>query len=70
MATHSSILAWEMPWTKDPGGLQSMWLQKSLIQLSDQTNTPPADSVMIKAERGILPPGCISQSKEAGLFSG
>ena len=22
MATHSSILAWEMPWTEDPGGLQ------------------------------------------------
>ena len=48
MATHSSILAWEMPWTKDPGGLQSMWLQKSLIRLSDQTTTPPADSVMIR----------------------
>ena len=24
MATHSSILAWKIPWTKDPGGLQSM----------------------------------------------
>ena len=24
MATHSSILAWEIPWTKDPGRLQSM----------------------------------------------
>ena len=24
MATHSSILAWEMPWTEEPGGLQSM----------------------------------------------
>ena len=23
-ATHSSILAWEIPWTKGPGGLQSM----------------------------------------------
>ena len=22
MATHSSILAWEIPWTEDPGGLQ------------------------------------------------
>ena len=28
MATHSSILAWEIPWTEDPGGLQSMGLQK------------------------------------------
>ena len=24
MATHSSILAWENPWTEEPGGLQSM----------------------------------------------
>ena len=29
MATHSSILAWEIPWTEDPGGLQSMGAQKS-----------------------------------------
>ena len=28
MATHSSILAWEIPWTEQPGGLQSMKLQK------------------------------------------
>ena len=27
MATHSSILAWEIPWTEDPGRLQSMELQ-------------------------------------------
>ena len=28
MATHSSILAWRIPWTEEPGGLQSMGLQK------------------------------------------
>ena len=28
MATHSSILAWRIPWTKEPGGLQSMGSQK------------------------------------------
>ena len=26
-ATHSSILAWRIPWTEEPGGLQSMGLQ-------------------------------------------
>ena len=26
---HSSILAWKIPWTEEPGGLQSMGLQKS-----------------------------------------
>ena len=29
MATHSSILAWRIPWTEEPGGLQSMGLQES-----------------------------------------
>ena len=29
MATSSSILAWEIPWTEEPGALQSMGLQKS-----------------------------------------
>ena len=28
MATHSSILAWEIPWTGEPGRLQSMGLQR------------------------------------------
>ena len=34
MATHSSILAWRIPWMEEPGGLQSMGLQ-SWAQLSD-----------------------------------
>ena len=29
MATHSSTLAWKIPWTEEPGGLQSMGLQSS-----------------------------------------
>ena len=29
MATHSSILAWKIPWTKEPGGLQSMGRKES-----------------------------------------
>ena len=28
METHSSILAWKTPWTEEPGGLQSMGLQR------------------------------------------
>ena len=28
MAIHSSILAWEIPWTVEPGGLQSIGLQR------------------------------------------
>ena len=28
MATHSNILGWKIPWTMEPGGLQSMGLQR------------------------------------------
>ena len=35
MATHSSILAWEIPRTEEPGGLQSMGSQESQTCLSD-----------------------------------
>ena len=30
MANHSSILAWEIPWTREPDGRQSMGLQREL----------------------------------------
>jgi len=29
IATHSTVLAWELPWTEEPGRLQSMGLQKN-----------------------------------------
>ena len=35
MATHSSILAWRIPWTKELDGLQSMGVTKSKTQLSN-----------------------------------
>ena len=38
MATHSSVLAWRIPWTEEPGGLHSMRSQ-SQIQLSTDTHT-------------------------------
>ena len=31
-ATHSSILAWEMPWTEEPGGLQSKESQRDVTE--------------------------------------
>ena len=39
METHSSIFAWEIPWTEEPGGLQSMGSQKNQTQTA--TNTTP-----------------------------
>ena len=35
MATHSSILAWKIPWTEGPAGLQAMGSQKCWTQLSN-----------------------------------
>ena len=34
MATHSTVIAWEIPWTEEPGGLQSIGSQ-SQTQLND-----------------------------------
>ena len=39
MATHSSTLAWKIPWTEEPSRLQSMGLLKSQTRLSDFTFT-------------------------------
>ena len=39
MATHFSILAWEISWTEEPGGLQSMGSQKNGTQLYNGTTT-------------------------------
>ena len=39
MATHSSILAWKIPWTEEPGKLQFMGSQKNQTGLGDQPIT-------------------------------
>ena len=39
MAIHSSTIAWKIPWTEEPGRLQSMGVTKSLTRLSDFTFT-------------------------------
>ena len=36
MAAYASILAWEIPWTEEPGGLQPMESQESQTWLNDQ----------------------------------
>ena len=39
-ATHPSILAWRMPWTEEPGGLQSLELERhDLVTKQEQTQT-------------------------------
>ena len=53
MVTHSSILPWKVPWTREPGGLQSMGLGKSWTQLSDQTTTQLHYKVIITYHKYI-----------------
>ena len=52
MATHSCVLAWRIPWTEDPAGLQSMGSQKSRTWLSN------FHFFWIKQERGRCKEGC------------
>ena len=40
MATHSSILAWRISWTEEPGGLQSVGSQKESNMTERLTHTP------------------------------
>ena len=48
MTTHSGILAWKLPWAKEPGRLQSMGSQKSQTQLRNYTTTTAIKMKSIK----------------------
>ena len=50
MAAHSSILAWEVPWTEEPGGLQPMGTQSRTQQHTD-THGKPAVNIILSGER-------------------
>ena len=46
LATHSSILAWEIPWTEKPGGLQSIGsLRVDMTETTEQAHWDPAHSL-------------------------
>ena len=45
MATHFSVLAWKIPWTEEPGGLQSMGSQRVGHNLSTKAPSPGASQV-------------------------
>ena len=54
MATHSSILTWRIPWTEEPGGLQSMGLQRVRHDWATNTFTPPFILLLFQ-HRGLKP---------------
>ena len=51
IATHSRIFAWEIPWTKEPGGLLSMGLQRVKIWLSDWAAVVPGPLIGFSASK-------------------
>jgi len=62
MATHSSVLAWRIPGTEEPGRLQSMGLQ----ELNTTATKPPPPWMCLVA--GLSPWGCLCCS--GGNFQG
>ena len=54
MATHSSILAKEIPWTEEPDKLQSMGSEKSRTQLSNSTTTNIFSLDALKQQSGSI----------------
>ena len=56
MATHSSILAWRIPWTEEPGGLQSMGSQRVRHDSSDFPGGSDGKASAYKAgDPGLIP---------------
>ena len=62
MASHSSILAWRIPWTEEPGRLHSMGLQSrtQLKRLSTHDSSRPKD-------REVLPPRSVPDCRKGSL---
>ena len=57
MATHSIILVWRIPWTEEPGGLQSKGAQKDTTGATYHTPTHPKNSVnwhVLEIKRSVL----------------
>ena len=50
MVTHSSILAWKISWTEEPGGLQSTGLQR--VRQFERAHTTPYTGISKTAVRG------------------
>ena len=54
MATHSSILAWRIPWTEEPGGLWSMGSHRVGLDRATNTFTPSLESHEKELSRPVV----------------
>ena len=64
MATHSSILAWKIPQTEEPGGLQSMGLQRVGHDLATKQQQKSDDPYLYLFTWGNKSPGHITEKKK------
>jgi len=55
MPTHSSTLAWKIPWMEEPGGLQSMWSQR----VGHDSVTSLSLTLWLKMEKEMVTHSCI-----------
>ena len=67
MAPHSSTLAWKIPWTEEPGRLQSMGSPKSQTRLSDFTITFSL-SCAGDGNGNPLQCSCLENSRDGGAW--
>jgi len=65
MVTHSSILAWRIPWTEEPGGLQSMGMQRVGYDWVIKTHVYAHAHTRMSAHREKTPRG----HSKRGLFA-
>ena len=54
MATHSNIPAWKIPWTEEPGGLQSMGLQRVRHNCTTKTHIYLSKEKSVAEMEGII----------------
>ena len=70
MATHSSVLAWRIPWTEEPGGLQSMESQESdTTELLNHHHLPSEDRHWRAHDGGSLGVLALLWLRDAPLFN-
>ena len=69
MATHSSTLAWRIPWTEEPGGLSSMWLQRVGHDWSNSAHTWDLWDTMKKKKTKTHSISFLEEEKEKGTES-
>ena len=68
MTPHSSTLAWKIPWTEEPGGLQSMGVAKSQTRLSDFTFTFHLGQFSGEGNGNPLQCSCLENPRDRGAW--